>query len=241
MTTAAEQRCLSRPPMGADPSDLTVKMIMRELLNLREVMEARMTGSDKIVHLLQAALNDRPNVVSKEIDHLKRLHEERFNGVDKQFTERDVRTDQAAGAVKIAVDAALQAQKEAVGEQNKSSALAIAKSEASTNKQLDQIGINIASTNANLNDKIDDVKAQQVVLNGQLLTLNGKMAGGNDTKDDHRTNISIAASVLAVVVAVASILYEAKPPAGAGATMSPTPQITYVLPPQSALPIPKAP
>ena len=225
--------CTARQVGREDPSSLTVQMIMREMLNLREVMEARMDGSDKIVVLLQASLVSRPDAITKEIDHLKNLHSERFCGVDKQFTERDVRTEQAAGAVKIAVDAALQAQKEAVGEQNKSSALAIAKSEASTNKQLDQIGINIASTNANLNDKIDDVKSQQVILNGQLLLMNGKIAGGRDNKDDHRANISIAVAVLAVVMSIAAIVYESKAPVAAAGNSVSTPQIIYVPTPQT--------
>ena len=46
--------------------------------------------------------------------------------------------------IEVAVDAALQAAKEAVGEQNKSNALAIAKSEATFTKQIDQIGVLIS-------------------------------------------------------------------------------------------------
>ena len=45
------------------------------------------------------------------------IYAEKFSSIQTQFKERDVRTDQTASQVKLAVDAALQAQKEAAGEQ----------------------------------------------------------------------------------------------------------------------------
>jgi hypothetical protein len=49
--------------------------------------------------------------------------------------------------VKIAVDAALQATKEAVAEQNRSFALATDKSETATMKQIDALGLAIQTAN----------------------------------------------------------------------------------------------
>src|SRR5665213_4442028 len=90
-----------------DPSTLTTSQLHRELASLRELIEARLDGTDKRIEI--------------------------------QFAERDKRADQAAKDSKSAVDAAFAAAKEAVSEQNKSSALAISKSETATTKQIDSI------------------------------------------------------------------------------------------------------
>ena len=186
--------------VAADPSDLTVKMLLRELANLREVMEARMDGNDRIVGLLQLGLDGRQHAITGEVQHLRTLHDEKFSSIQIQFTERDTRTDQTSKDSKVAVDAALQAAKEAVGEQNKSSALAIAKSETSTNKQIEQIAQTIQAMTGNLSDKIDDVK-------NRMNVIDGRTKGGQENKDDHRSNISLAVAVVGAVIAVGSIVF----------------------------------
>lgn len=171
-----------------DPSLLTTRALQREIFSLRElievklgssvatgelnraVIETRLDGMDKAIRLLQDTADRFPDRIDEKISGLKTVHDERFASIQQQFTERDVRTEQAAGAVKIAVDAALQAQKEAVGEQNKSSALAIAKSEASTMKQIDQQAVLITQMGKGIDDKIDDLKER-------LTRTEGKGAG----------------------------------------------------------------
>jgi hypothetical protein len=91
------------------------------------------------------------------------------------------------------VDAALQAAKEAVGEQNKSNALAIAKSEATFTKQIDQIGVLISTMQKGIDDKIDDMKSR-------LQAIEGQKKGGSDV---WAIVIAIAGLAVAVVVAVA--------------------------------------
>ena len=171
-----------------DPSLLTTRALQREIFALRElievklgssvatgdliraVIETRLDGMDKAIRLLQDTADKFPGRIDEKIGALRSVHDERFGSIQQQFTERDVRTEQAAGAVKIAVDAALQAQKEAVGEQNKSSALAIAKSEASTMKQIDQQATLITQMGKGIDDKIDDLKER-------LTRTEGKGAG----------------------------------------------------------------
>lgn len=168
-----------------DPTVLTtqqlntaVESIQRDGEALREILETRIEGQkelsasrfdamDKAISLLQVIADRQPLDVDKKIINLQTLHEEKFDSIQTQFTERDVRTEQTARDSKVAVDAALQAAKEAVGEQNKSSALAIAKSEAATTKQIDQQGLLISSATAGLNDKIEDLKERLTRLEGQ--------------------------------------------------------------------------
>ena len=123
-----------------DPTILTTQQLHRELLSLREILELRLNGYDKAITLLQATVDKSPSIAEMNVKF-----EEKFNSVQTQFRERDTRTEQTSKDSKVAVDAALQAAKEAVGEQNKSSALAIAKSEAATTKQIDSIQVIITT------------------------------------------------------------------------------------------------
>lgn len=163
-----------RQDKEADPTALTTLQLQREIQLLREVIETRLDGMDKAIVLLRTELDRNPAMRAEAIEGLQRLLEEKFKSFDEkfrsigtQFAERDTRTEQTSRDSKVAVDAALQAAKEAVGEQNKSSALAIAKSEASTTKQIDQIVVLINSTTSSLNDKIDDIKQRITTFEGR--------------------------------------------------------------------------
>jgi hypothetical protein len=150
-----------------DPTLLTTEGIRREVGMLRELLETRLDGMDRAMALFQENITRVPTDVDKQVGHLKALHEEKFLSIEVQFRERDVRTEQTSRDSKVAVDAALQAAKEAVGEQNRSSALAIAKSETATVKQIDQQGLLIATATSGLNDKIDDLKARLTLMEGR--------------------------------------------------------------------------
>ena len=156
-----------------DPTRLTTEALMREVASLKELFETRLGAMDKAIQLLQARA-DRSlsiDVVSGKVSHLEDLTDEKFSGIYKQFVERDVRTDQTSRDSKVAVDAALQAAKEAVSEQNKSNALSMDKSEAAFTKQIDQLGLLIATTSKGTDDKIDDIKNRLTLIEGRSQTV----------------------------------------------------------------------
>jgi hypothetical protein len=150
-----------------DPTILTTQQLLREMVTLRELLEARQGGLERVIEEQRRDIEKFPSLVEAQVRQLQSLHEEKFNSVKIQFAERDTRTEQTSRDSKVAVDAALQAAKEAVGEQNKSSAMAIAKSEASTTKQIDQIQVLINTTAAGANDKIDDLKTRLTAIEGR--------------------------------------------------------------------------
>jgi hypothetical protein len=209
---------LTAPVAGpfTDPSILTTQQLLRELSSLREIIEARLNGNDKAIDLLQAATDKQPEVMAKAVKQLRELHQEKFDSIQTQFRERDVRTEQAQIGSKTAVDtafvaqkeavgAALQAAKEAVSEQNKSNTLAITKSEGATAKQIDQIGTLIAATSKATDEKIADLK-------GRLDRGEGASAGAKGTKDDNKAWIAIVVSFLAVLItAVIGVIHLIKP------------------------------
>jgi phage-related protein len=174
-----------------DPSLLTTAQLLRELTNLRELVDARIGPIVNRLDAMDSSVNDK-------VTHLRELHEEKLQSIDTQFRERDVRTDQAAASTKIAVDAALQAAKEAVGEQNKSSALAIAKSETATTKQIDQLQTLIQTNSDATNDKINDIKAR-------LDRGDGMVRGTADTHTERRLDVGSMVGIIVGIVGVASL------------------------------------
>ena len=138
-----------------DPTLLTTQQLLRENLALRELIEARLLGMDKAIALIQANADRSPSIAEVVAEF-----REKFSGIQVQFRERDQRTEQAAKESKIAVDAAFAAQKEAVGEQNKSATAAITKSETATTKQIDAIGVLIQANTKAVDEKIDDLKTR---------------------------------------------------------------------------------
>lgn len=151
-----------------DPTVLTTQQLQREIsaardliegkvVAVRDVFDTRLAAMDKAIEILS------PQVATK-VSNLEALHNEKFRSIATQFLERDTRTEQTSRDSKVAVDAALQAAKEAVGEQNKSNAMAISKSEATFTKQIDQIGVLITTLQKGLDEKIDDVRGRLQIL-----------------------------------------------------------------------------
>jgi hypothetical protein len=154
----------------------------KAILGLRELIETRLNCVENDVLGVHAALDRCGHDVAEQITHLRALMDqkietaaaelggrienradvasERFTRIDTQFIERDKRTDQLSLADKTAVAAALQAAKEAVGAQNTSNSIAIAKSESSTVESIKQLQTLFNSAIDGLNDKVNDVKSR---------------------------------------------------------------------------------
>ncbi len=189
-----------------DPTVLTTQQLMLAIAASREIIETRLDAMDTATELNKAATDGIPRLINDKIIQLQTLVEEKiaglmekFHSIDVQFKERDTRTEQSSKDSKVAVDAALQAAKEAVGEQNKSSALAIAKSEAATNKQLDQIGTLIATGTKALDEKINDLK-------GRLDRGEGQKAQAVENKQNAVDNRGQQNWVIGTVIALVALL-----------------------------------
>lgn len=126
--------------------------------SLRELMESKLAGMEQAVVLQNKQSAMFPVEIRTEIAHLRALHEEKFASIAQQFSERDIRTDQASRAAKEALDAALQAAKELVGAQGEAAGAAAIKSETSFTKQIDQIGTIISTLEKALDARITELK-----------------------------------------------------------------------------------
>ena len=178
--------------------------------DLRTIIQTRMEGMDIAMKLFQERS-------AEQITQLKHLHQEKFDSIAVQFAERDTRTEQTAAGVKIAVDAALQAAKEAVAEQNRSFALATGKSETAMTKQMDALGLAIQTANKGLDDKIGDLKDRLTRIEG--MDLGASRREGKDRGDKSSDIVAAAlelqrtqtahggtANVLTVAVGIVAVL-----------------------------------
>jgi uncharacterized phage infection (PIP) family protein YhgE len=143
-----------------DPTERTIQTLQREIATAREfadmqssalktVLETRLDGMDKAIAIQASNLGKYPQERHEMIGHLQALHEEKFKSVDMQLIEKDKRIDQTTRDGKFAVDAALQAAKEAAG-----------KSEQNFTKQIDQIMVMITTIQKGFDDKNDDLKTR---------------------------------------------------------------------------------
>lgn len=202
-----------------DPTQRTVDQLQREIgatrqileaniIGTREVLETRLAGMDKAIELLQNATDKLPDKIKDAVGQLQQLHDEKFqsinnqltamaSGIEKQFTERDKRTEQLSLADKTAIAAALQAQKEAAGAQNESNTTANTKMEGNFAKLIEQNQLLLQEFRRTSDDKIDDVKSR-------LDKGEGLLRGGTETRTETRQNMVALTAIGGFVFAIIS-------------------------------------
>lgn len=187
-----------------DPSALTTQQLNTRITALRELVEAqigavkeRLTGNDKAVDLLQKKSDASPSIaqVNDMVVALRELHSEKFESIQTQFKERDTRTDQTSRDSKTAIDAALQAAKEAVG-----------KTELSFTKQFDQIGVQVATLSKNFDDKINDMKDRLTDLTARRLEAASVTQTHSQAGRDNTGFIAMIISGIAAAIGIAAFV-----------------------------------
>jgi hypothetical protein len=202
-----------------DPTQRTVEQVQRDIAAVRQVVEAsikgnrevletRLSGMDKAIELLQTATDRLPDKIRDSVQQLKELHDEKFNsvssqlkaamdGIEKQFTERDKRTEQLSLADKTAIAAALQAQKEAAGAQNDSNTTANSKMEANFATLISQTQQLLQEVRRSTDDKI-------VALGDRLTKGETTIATSHESRSDNRQSVIAWVAVGGLVFAVIS-------------------------------------
>lgn len=192
----------STPSPGTDPSTLATQQVWREIASLKELILIHINRIDAAVQLAHEDLVRVPTDVQKAVGALKELHEqkfatfrkdlenlekfflselagehnlkeEKFNKVEQRFQLLETQRAEQKQDTKLAVDAAFAASKEAVREQNNANTVAISKSEATTQKQIDQIEQLSTSGRNALAEQIADIK-------DRLTRMEGNSSGKKD-------------------------------------------------------------
>ncbi len=198
-----------------DPTVLTTQAMLREVAVLKEMMEVRFAATDRVISGIEERSNRHTADIESASKHIRELMlsemgrikvvtDEVFQRIDVQFIERDKRTEQLALASSTAIAAALQAAKEAVGAQNTSNSIAIAKSETSTFESLRQLRELFLSEIKAINEKVS-------ALNSRVDRGEGKGTGIIERQESARASSGqliaiISVAISAVVAAVAIVV-----------------------------------
>jgi tetrahydromethanopterin S-methyltransferase subunit B len=179
-----------------DPTSLTTSWVIRELNTLRQIIETRLDAMDRAMELL----GEYPTRMDEKIGALKELHKEKFDGIQRQFEEREVRTTQAARDSKDALDAALSAAKEAVEKQNQSSASSITKSEISIEKRIETLMGTIATRSQAVDRMINDLK-------DRVTSIESSREGALMARMTSMDTGKYAATIIGAIVGVGGLLF----------------------------------
>jgi hypothetical protein len=170
--TGVSEQGLSTP--RPDPTILTTEQLHREISGLREF-------------------------VLGEVRHVGELSDEKFSAVDAHFVAIAERMAEQKTDTKVAVDAALQAAKEAVSMQTEASDKAIAKSEAAITKQIDALAVLVEKSSEAKDEKIDDLKTR-------LDRLEGRSQGTQMSAGLLFGAVGGLAAVIGIIIVVANVL-----------------------------------
>lgn len=163
------------------------------------ILAQRLDDIDRATEVLNAIVTRVPTDVQKEVAHLRELSYEKFNSIEQQFRERDIRSEREARDNKTAVDAAFAAQKEAAAAQNDSNTLAIGKSETATNETINKLAELFKTTTDGLGDKIEGVKERISEVSAQLESVRAVAEAARNTKTDQRLNVGMVVGILGLV------------------------------------------
>lgn len=218
-----------------DPTKLTTEAVaratdqfQRQIFGLREILEARLDAMDetmsrhlefasgireqteRLVAHLQTLQDEKFISIDSKFDERNVWLHEKFDGLNKQFIERDVRTDQATRAAKDALDAALKAASELVAQQNAANTAAAATANASFTKQIDQI---TASFTKQIDQIATIITTLEKALDSRITELKeridrgeGAMRGSSEMRNEHRLDIAGIVQGIAVVIAFVTVL-----------------------------------
>jgi hypothetical protein len=175
-----------------DPTVLTTEALRREIDHLRELLEAQLSDiAQEVSEFKRNHEEKHRDVVEAAVRHLDELCAEKFAGVQRQFDERDVRTEQAFKASTEAVTAALAAAKEAVG-----------KSELATTKQIDSIQLVITTAQTATNASIQDIKDRVIRAEGSLVGEEKKSSGLGQAASLGLAAVGVLVSIVSVVAVI---------------------------------------
>jgi len=193
-----------------DPTVLTTEQLMREIAALRREFEGaleailvRIEAMDKANDLKLQTLHDMPKRINEEVSHLEALIDEKLRSVENSFdlVERG-RVEQKVDT-KAAVDAALIAQKEAVKEQTTASERAIAKSEAATTKQIDELNKTFSTLIEGVRREMGDLKERIGDVDASTRVYNASSVGGDTAKVRFQGTVFAVAGVVGTIVIIA--------------------------------------
>jgi hypothetical protein len=177
-----------------DPTLLTTQQLYREVIQLRELIEARLDGMDRATELIRLAASEVEKTTDSKVDHLRELTDAKLSSLLEKFADRDERTEQRWSDSKQALDAALQAAEKAVG-----------KSEAASLKQMEQLHGLVNSQKDATDRRIDELRGRQDKSEGLLGGHKDEKQAGQNTFNMALAFVTMIAVIVAAIAAVVAL------------------------------------
>jgi hypothetical protein len=211
----------------SDPTALTTEQLLRTAQAERDYVDGRidvlierLSGMDRATQLLSNTVTKVPTEVQREVGNLRNVVDEKVASIDKQFSERDTRSEREARDNKLAVDAAFAAQEKQAVAQNDANTTAINKSEQATTETINKLSELFKTTTDALSDKIDDIKQrvqaiesskQGVVENAQHTFQTQEPANAARMLSNAKTTLVVTAiiGVVSVIALIAAVIVAA--------------------------------
>lgn len=170
-----------------DPTALTRLALDKETAGVYALLSERIKAIEETAATFRSDLKQVPTETDRAITSLTNvidgkfaLVNEKFNSVEEQFRLRDIAVKDASTQTALALSAALEAAKEAVGKQNTDSELAVSKMESMFTRQIEQQATQIATSVKSLETQISDLKER---LAGQENRVQGVRTGHSDGRE----------------------------------------------------------
>ena len=214
----SDERGMLRTERGRTPDPDPTILTTQQSAALREEMY-RAIGSataiwDARIHALEEATNRfRENLskdLSNHVDTIKELLEEKvrgfrdnvaekFEGVERQFHDRDARLELIRLNAADALNAAFAARERAAAAAETASKEAISKSELATKEK-------IVALQALLSGGMDDIRGQIGALTSRLDRGEGAQRGSGETKHERRAEIGSFVALAAFVLGIINVI-----------------------------------
>ena len=193
-----------------DPTELTDKAIAKLKDQMTEyidgqlgIRDERLAGIDEATKLRLNSIIDIPHQIDEKVGRLADVMMEKFDSIQTQFKERDVRAERESRDNKVAVDAAFAAQKEAATKQDEANAKAIDKSERATAETIKtNQELNKATTDG-LTKSVDEVKLE---VRGITAT---KLGAAESKTEGRQSNAAVYAAIglgITILLALLTVL-----------------------------------
>jgi hypothetical protein len=221
--------------LGPDPSLRTLQTVQHDIAALEKLINTRLDAMDKELTLFREGITRVPTEVDKGIGNLQarigetfKLYDEQFRSIGIRFLERDARQelaredlkarqDQARQDAETRVSAAFAAADQITRLQNETSALAIAKSEAATAKQIEQLQSSLQTAVKTLDSKIDsvdgsldgkvmDVKERCSATDTRVTAILASASGQTAAQTTQQSTVGQWVGVIGAAVGIAALL-----------------------------------
>ena len=213
-----------------DPTILTTEAQERAERTIREWTEGQLAIRDERMARIELATKLRAEAVAKAIAHAQELakkdDEHQAAMSNMRFTERDVRTAEAATQAATAVSAAFAAQKEAAQKQDENNQKSISKQEEATEKALVKLGDLFQTTFEALRDQVSDLKLR---INGSEFA----QRGVTEYRVENRSSANLwiaAAGFLVTLVALVVMAWSVSRSPDVSVVPDQSPTVTVTVP-----------